>query len=142
MSPRTLHDKLVHRHPHVFDSEPMPATADLVETWEARKREEKGRSSAMDGLPPGLPALSLSEKVLRKAERAGLPADPEWVSRVVTAGVSAESSELDVGLYLLAVVEQVRDLRGEAETALRTAVRHATTRFRQAESDGGHWVLG
>lgn len=139
---RTLHDKLVDRHPHVFGDEPMPETSDLVVTWEARKREEKGRSSAMDGLPPGLPALSLSEKVLKKAERAGLPADPEWVSRVVAAGVSAASSELDVGLYLLAVVEQVRGLSGEAETALRTAVRYATTRFGQAESSGGQWVLG
>ena len=139
---RTLHDKLVDRHPHVFGGEPTPETADLVVAWEARKRDEKGRASAMDGLPPGLPALSLADKVLRKAERSGRAADPAWVSGALSAGVSAGASELEVGLYLLAVVEQVRGLGGEPESALRTAVRHGTERFRQAESSRDRWVLG
>src|SRR3954447_104981 len=60
-----LADKLVRRHPHVFDqpaeADGEPPSADqLNETWERQKIEEKGRSSAVDGVPLDQPALALS----------------------------------------------------------------------------------
>ena len=59
---RGIHDKLKSRHPHVFGpSESDQAAPDdasqVLVNWEAIKREQKGRSSVMDGIPPGLPAL-------------------------------------------------------------------------------------
>jgi tetrapyrrole methylase family protein / MazG family protein len=78
---RGVHDKLVHRHPHVFgDADGPAASADEVRAnWEERKREEKGRSSVTEGIPADLPALLLSTKLQRKALSVGMvgggPAD-------------------------------------------------------------------
>jgi tetrapyrrole methylase family protein/MazG family protein len=72
---RGVHDKLVHRHPHVF-GDVDAATADEVRAnWEAIKREEKGRSSVTEGIPLDLPALLLSTKLQRKALSVGM-SDP------------------------------------------------------------------
>ena len=69
---RGVHDKLVHRHPHVF-GEADAATADEVKAnWEEIKREEKGRSSVTEGIPADLPALLLSTKLQRKALSVGM----------------------------------------------------------------------
>ena len=48
----------------------------LNETWEQRKIEEKGRTSAVDGVPIALPALALSTKLVARARRAGLEPVP------------------------------------------------------------------
>ena len=50
--------KLVARHPHVFGDVEVKGTDELVVSWEARKVEEKGRGSVLDGVPTALPALS------------------------------------------------------------------------------------
>ena len=56
--------KLVSRHPHVF-GDADAATAEHVEAnWDRIKAAEKGRTSVLDGIPPGLPALALAEKLL------------------------------------------------------------------------------
>ena len=66
-------DKLRRRNPHVFGSVPVTDAASVNELWESVKAMEKERSSVFDGLPPGLPALLLADKVLDRAERAGTP---------------------------------------------------------------------
>lgn len=88
---RTLTEKMVARHPHVFDGEvdfdgrtlpDRPAQADAVgedqfsgdestmaRAWEAKKSEQTGRRSAFDGIPSDLPSLALADKVLGKATR-------------------------------------------------------------------------
>ncbi len=75
---RGVHDKLRDRHPHVFgptssDGDAAAVTIEeLTVSWEASKRTEKDRASVMDGIAAGLPALALSEKVLKKAGSLGL----------------------------------------------------------------------
>jgi tetrapyrrole methylase family protein/MazG family protein len=69
---RGVHDKLVHRHPHVFGDVVASDAPQVVANWEAIKREEKGRSSVTEGIPVDLPALSLSTKLARKALSVGL----------------------------------------------------------------------
>ncbi|MDQ3094841.1 MAG: MazG family protein, partial [Actinomycetota bacterium] len=53
-------DKLVRRHPHVFGDVEVAGAEDVEESWDAIKAAEKGRTSTMDGIPTGLPALSLA----------------------------------------------------------------------------------
>src|SRR5262249_2654819 len=67
-------DKLVARHPHVFGGpDGALATAEQVEgRWEEMKRAEKGRTSAVDGVPLDQPALALAAKLLGRAARAGV----------------------------------------------------------------------
>ena len=67
-----LHDKLVHRHPHVFGDAAADTPEDVAARWEVLKKAEKGRSSVTDGIPAALPALALSAKLQRKAESVGI----------------------------------------------------------------------
>ena len=60
---RGVHDKLVHRHPHVFGDLDVDGADQLVSNWEAIKKSEKGRNSVTEGIPAGLPALMLDQQV-------------------------------------------------------------------------------
>jgi XTP/dITP diphosphohydrolase len=85
--------KLVGRHPHVFAGSETLATAAEQETrWEELKRAEKQRSSAVDGVPLGLPAVALAAKLVSRAHRAGLPADLLPGLTPVAAGNDAASA--------------------------------------------------
>jgi XTP/dITP diphosphohydrolase len=102
-------DKLRRRNPHVFGSVPVTDAASVNELWESVKAMEKQRSSVFDGLPAGLPALLLADKVLDRVERAGTP-----------LGVPRSS---DIGDRLLALVAEARAGGIDPEHALRDAVR-------------------
>ena len=52
-SPRDLADKLVRRHPHVFADATIGSAEEQNESWERLKIAEKGRTSAVDGVPLG-----------------------------------------------------------------------------------------
>jgi len=101
--------KLRRRNPHVFGDASVTDAASVNELWESVKATEKPRDSVFDGLPPGLPALLLADKVLDRAERAGtavnVPASP------------------DLGDRLLALVAEARAAGVDPEHALRDAVR-------------------
>ena len=69
---RGVHDKLVRRHPHVFAEVDVDSAEQVVANWEAIKKDEKGRRSVTEGIPPSLPALMLASKLARKASSVGL----------------------------------------------------------------------
>ena len=117
---RGIHDKLKSRHPHVFG----PFDSDLIEVedadevlvnWEAIKREQKGRDSVMDGIPPGLPALLFADKVIHKARSVGVVPDVdtatvagrlyEAVRDAQAAGLDAES---ELREFANSIGEQIR----------------------------------
>ena len=68
---RRIHDKLVARHPHVFGDVEAADSSEVMANWEAIKRAEKNRASAMDGLPASLPALLLALAVQKRAASVG-----------------------------------------------------------------------
>jgi XTP/dITP diphosphohydrolase len=104
-------DKLRRRNPHVFGSVSVTDAASVNELWESVKAMEKERSSVFEGLPPGLPALLLADKVLDRAERSGTPVDVP------------QSDE--IGDRLFALVAEARADGVDPEHALRDAVRRA-----------------
>ena len=57
---RDLADKLVRRHPHVFEATNSSDAAEVNENWERQKIVEKGRTSAVDGVPLAQPSLALA----------------------------------------------------------------------------------
>nr|WP_298989843.1 MazG family protein [uncultured Pseudokineococcus sp.] len=138
--------KLVHRHPHVFGPESgggeddALSAADVEAGWEARKRLEKGRASAMDGVPAALPALARAAKLLGRARRAGLDVDAlvPGGSGGAAAPEQERDAEAELGDRLLAVVAgAARETPGvDPETALRVAVRRLEERARGAEAAG------
>jgi XTP/dITP diphosphohydrolase len=121
-------DKLIRRHPHVFtDSE--VTFDDVLENWEKQKREEKGRSSATDGVPLAQPAMALAAKVIYRAEKYGysLP-----VSHPIT--LPEETNEEQFGRILLGVLDQAQKLGIDAEVALRSATKQYIDRIHAHEA--------
>ncbi len=129
---RSVHDKLVARHPHVFgegalDGVRGPADADdMAQRWEQIKRDEKGRASAMDGVPMALPALMLAAKVQERSEGVGLAVEDavetaiEGIREAVANAETSDRSE-GVGDLLFDAVALARGLDIDPETALRNA---------------------
>ena len=66
--------KLVERHPHVFGDVVAADAEGALDSWNAAKRREKGKTQAglLDGVPHALPALMRADKVMSRAKRVGL----------------------------------------------------------------------
>ena len=132
---RGLSAKMIRRNPHVFRpdgslQEAFPATVEeIVQKWDAVKRSEQVLHSGLPdsgtepsrsrgplgGVPAALPALARAQKLLDRAERAGLPAPVE--------PVEIPSSEEDLGDMLFALAAAARARGLDAERALRGANR-------------------
>jgi XTP/dITP diphosphohydrolase len=113
-----LVDKMIRRNPHVFGGEPTDDIEEIVRRWEAAKRAEKPRNSALDGIAWSQSALSLAEKVL---------------SRAANRGIEVATSD-DLGGRLLALVAQADRDGLDAEAALREAVLALAERVRAGET--------
>jgi XTP/dITP diphosphohydrolase len=111
---QSIADKLIRRHPHVFSDAAAQSTAEVVHNWEAIKRLEKGRTSALDGVAMSQPALALIEKLLYRASKFGVDVVvPELVDLEKPADESA------VGQALLTVIAWAHANGVDAESALR-----------------------
>jgi XTP/dITP diphosphohydrolase len=145
--------KLVHRHPHVFAGLEVAGVSEVEANWESLKTAEKGRSSALEGVPWALPALALAEKVVGRALRVGVdpaasggPLDWTTESPVDTAAAdSAADTETDtevdtaagsLGASLLGLVVEGRAAGVDPEQALRDAVRRLAREVQRVEAGG------
>ena len=106
----TLMRKLGNRVPEVLAGESI-SLEDQLAQWEERKAAEKSRYSVMDDVHTGQPALALAQKVIERADKAGLPAD------LIPAEITAISVSADV----------------DAENSLRTAVLEFVDTIRSVE---------
>lgn len=124
---RAANEKMIRRHPHVFGDETAHTVEDVWRVWSAAKAAEKStRTSALDGIPQSMPALALAEKVLTRAERAGLTAPVESPSRRFT-------DEAELGRVLLDIAADARFQGLDAERALRSALRELQDGIRERE---------
>jgi tetrapyrrole methylase family protein / MazG family protein len=142
---RSVHDKLVARHPHVFAAVGDRTTEQLASDWEAIKKEEKSRTSVTEGIPATLPALAVAAKLQRKALAvdmvlpsvaddalaiangvAGLEA--EWRARQALAAEASTATQgatdvSEIGNLLFSLVNLARVLGVDPEGALASRVR-------------------
>jgi tetrapyrrole methylase family protein/MazG family protein len=135
---RGVHDKLVHRHPHVFGDVEADTAEQVVTNWEAIKKVEKGRRSVTEGIPSGLPALMLTTKLARKARAVGVEPDDghDGDAAATLAALTERAGRTDpqsddplagqggdmqvaVGELLYAVANLAQRLGVDAEQALR-----------------------
>jgi XTP/dITP diphosphohydrolase len=110
-------DKLVRRHPHVFADTEVSGSGEVEVNWETIKAAEKSRESSMDGIPLGLPALSLAHKVVSRARRAGVTLPGR--SDVIPADATAEQ----LAELLLAIVAVAETMGADPEQLLRQRLR-------------------
>ncbi|MDQ0726103.1 XTP/dITP diphosphohydrolase [Microbacterium sp. W4I20] len=124
---RTLTEKMVRRHPHVFAGEVAETPEQVLVHWNAAKAAEKRtRTSVLDGVPRGMPALALAQKLVGRASGVGadLPHQP----------VAAPTTEAELGDALLALVATARTEGWDAERALRERLRMLEDEVRAAEA--------
>ena len=107
-------DKLIRRHPHVFEGVEVRDSQEVLENWEEIKKKEKGRTSPLDGVAMAQPALPLVEKLLYRAEKYNVEVEtPDSVS------IDGTADEGAVGQALLAVIAWANSNGIDAEAALR-----------------------
>ena len=122
---RTLTAKMVRRHPHVFAGEVARTPEEVLVHWNAAKAAEKrARTSVLDGVPRGMPALALAQKVAGRAAGVGV---------AVPERVEDPASESELGDALLALVATARTNGWDAERALRERLRMLEDEVRGAE---------
>jgi tetrapyrrole methylase family protein / MazG family protein len=75
---RTLDEKLIRRHPHVFGETTVKDADEVLKNWDTIKAGEKAGKTAstdepyvLDGVPKNLPALMRAEKTISKVTKAG-----------------------------------------------------------------------
>jgi XTP/dITP diphosphohydrolase/tetrapyrrole methylase family protein/MazG family protein/ATP diphosphatase len=149
---RTVHAKLVRRHPHVFGEAEAKTAERVRERWEAIKTEQEGRSGIFHDVPEALPGLLLARKVQRRAAAIGfdwpdlegpLAKVREEVAEVeeelARTGRPAPESEADprvfgeIGDLLFTVVNLARVVNVDPELALRATTGRFVARVESAE---------
>lgn len=141
-----LVNKMIYRHPHVFD---QATPADLTRQWDTLKdAEHAGRTSLMDGIPP-LPALKYAQKQQQRAARVGF--DWQYAADVMTkmheemneleheisTQASMERLEDEFGDVLFTLANLARKLDLDAELCLMKTNRKFARRFRGMEHEAG-----
>lgn len=148
-----ISNKLVRRHPHVFErksDDPALTSGQVIEKWESIKARERAAAgtpskakTTLSGVPKTLPALLRAYEISARAAAVGF----EWakpvdvvekieeevaeVRREVESGATGDLSraEEEMGDLLFAIANLSRKLGIEPEAALRRATDKFTTRF-------------
>jgi XTP/dITP diphosphohydrolase len=126
---KSVTDKLIRRHPHVFAGESVSGSEEVLENWEKQKAAEKGRDSAIDGVPLAQPALPLATKVIYRLNKLNyqLP-----ISEPIK--LPADIDQDQFGQILLGLITQAVDKGLDPEAALRTATKGLITQIQEHES--------
>jgi nucleoside triphosphate diphosphatase len=145
---RSISDKMVARHPHVFGDESRDKSAEQqTADWErlkAAERADKAEPRVLDGVALGLPALTRALKLQKRAARVGFdwPDTDQVIDKILE-----ESRELveardhlskvemaeEFGDLLFVMANLGRHLGLDPEAALRGANAKFTRRFRRIE---------
>jgi XTP/dITP diphosphohydrolase len=123
--------KMIGRHPHVFGSVEAQAELniqsadDVMAVWDDLKATEKpSRTSVLDGIPQGMPALALADKLLGRAHKVG---------HTPALATDCPTTEDELGAHLLAIVASAKENGLDSERALRGALRKLQREIRERE---------
>jgi len=144
---RGINEKLVRRHPHVFGEVQADTPDQVLQNWEAIKKQEKAEKSGsgeepsvLQGVPKVLPALLKAYRLQQKAARVGFDWEErrqveekvkeEWgeLNEAVASGDQAHVRE-ELGDFLFALVNLSRFLKLDPEDALQEANAKFMRRF-------------
>ena len=161
---RTVHEKLVRRHPHVFGDTEARTAGRVRENWERIKREQEEREGVFHDVPDALPSLLYARKVQRRARAVGFEypnvggalADLDDELRELkeaideAGGEPAAETEPDAHVFeelgdvLFAAVNVARRLNVDPELALRAMSDRFMARVGRAEriaaDEGKRWT--
>jgi tetrapyrrole methylase family protein / MazG family protein len=149
-----LEQKLIRRHPHVFSRKNKNFTADQIsEQWEETKQAEKRKASALDDIPPALPALQKAEKVIERVSKHGfqwpnLEGPLEKVAeelaefaqeiqdwQLAPSEQKKQKLEAELGDVLFSLCNVAYFLKLNPEASLRSMLNRFEKRFRHVEDE-------
>jgi ATP diphosphatase len=145
---KSINDKMIRRHPHVFGEDAARDASAQTEAWEAQKameRAERAETGTLAGVASNLPALTRAAKLTRRAARVGF----DWPDAgQVLDKLEEEAAELraelpkadparladEVGDLLFVLANLARKLDLDPESCLRGANAKFERRFRAIET--------
>jgi ATP diphosphatase len=150
---KTISDKMIRRHPHVFGEQRVDSAAAQSVSWEAVKAAERaeraaagGRAaSVLDGVALGLPGLTRAVKLQKRAARVGFdwPETTQVLDKIdeelseikheIANSGGAERLEDEIGDLLFALANLARHLGVDPEAALRHTNAKFERRFHEVE---------
>jgi len=137
-------NKLIERHPHVFEDVVVKDSEEVKKNWENLKKKE-GRVSVIDGIPKELPALLKAYRIQEKASKVGFdwkqeePVFEKIIEEIneLRANVESEKEkneiEDEMGDVLFSIVNYSRFLKVNPEDALRRTIKKFKDRFQKIE---------
>ena len=144
---RTVTEKLIRRHPHVFGNSAVNTSGEVLTQWDRIKRDVEGKGQTIaDSLPESLPSLESAHKIQKKAAKVGF----DWTnSSDVWKKVKEEIAEIEeikmssskdgvaeeIGDLLFSIVNFCRHVDVDPSKALRAANRKFLGRFSYIEQE-------
>ena len=146
---KELNDKLIRRHPHVFDKKQEMSASESLEIWEKEKkkeREKKNLISLMDDIPKNLPSLTRAKKIQKRAKSVGFDWQnesdvirkiDEEIDELKRAKVSQKKDDIseEIGDLFFTLVNLSRHYNLEPEDIIRKANLKSEKRFRKMEDE-------
>lgn len=145
---KTLADKMIHRHPHVFKENKTNLTvSEVLDNWDSLKEKEKGKKKReLDESYLFFPAVSSAFKIGKKTHKIGFDwDDPSQVAYKVEEEWQELKEEIlpkitnkariqeEFGDFLFSMVQLARHIDLDPEEALREANRKFLRRFNKME---------
>lgn len=142
---KTISDKIIRRHPHVFGNVDVTGTDEVLVNWEKIKRAEKPeRTSALSGVTRSQPALMAATQLSKKAIKVGFEWPNEeslWecldseIQEFKEALLTENKDEIEdeLGDILFSLVNVARWHKVDPELALLKANKKFTKRFQLME---------
>ena len=137
---RTICDKLIRRHPHVFGNVEARDSEEVLRNWEkikAEERREKHEStSILAGIPDGLPPLLKANRIQGKVAHVGF----DWPKGDLNYDNSQKHIEEEIGDVLFMAVNLARRLKIDPDAALNKVCEKFKKRFefieKSAQNEG------
>ncbi len=145
---RSINEKLIRRHPHVFGDLRADTPEEVLRNWDQIKAQEKpaapGGASILDAVNRAQPALMEALEISKKAAKAGFEWE-KWDDVVAKLreelaelheaqrSGSAEETAGEIGDLLFTVVNLARWAKVDPEMALRATNRKFRQRFAHVE---------
>jgi len=139
-----ISEKLVRRHPHVFEQYSSLSVREVEQQWEAIKAQEKKDEGFFGSIPSGMPALQMAWRIQQRASEVGFDwPDARGALRKIFEEIrefensyesgDTEAQNAEFGDVLFSLVNYCRLLGFEPEAVLRTNNRKFIDRFTRME---------
>lgn len=140
----SISDKLISRHPHIYGDVDVADAKEVERNWEKLKLKE-GKTSVLEGVPKGLPAMVKASRIQDKVSGVGFDwEEPQQVFEKVQEELNElqheinennqEKIEAEFGDVLFSMINYARFLKVDPESALERTNKKFIKRFQYLES--------